>query len=176
MGINRTHPRAGSWQCGALHSVMLIAVASGCNSSSAKEANAPRPPARASVAQSASEDPCRYLTAQEMGKAFGRPMTSSKLVNACEYRTTEKGLVVVKVETGPEGTLIRHARKASAEGHKGAEKVATAAGEAYFDSILPAFIGRAGNHDLQIGTTIEPVPREAMIAAGLRIMETLARK
>jgi hypothetical protein len=59
--------------------------------------------------------------------------------------------------------------------HKGAEKVATAAGEAYFESILPAFIGRVGNHEVQIETTIEPVPREAMIAVGLRIMETLAR-
>jgi hypothetical protein len=48
-------------------------------------------------------------------------------------------------------------------------------GEAYFESILPAFIGRVGNHEVQIETTIEPVPREAMIAVGLRIMETLAR-
>ena len=71
---------------------------------------------------------------------------------------------------------MRHAKSAAAQGHKGVEKVATAAGEAYFESILPAFIGRVGNHEVQIETTIEPVPREALIAVGLRIMETLARK
>jgi hypothetical protein len=46
----------------------------------------------------------------------------------------------------------------------------------HFESILPAFIGRVGDHEVQIETTIQPVPREAMIAVGLRIMETLARK
>jgi hypothetical protein len=44
----------------------------------------------------------------------------------------------------------------------------------HFESILPAFIGRLGDHEMQIETTIQPVPREAMIAVGLRIMETLA--
>jgi hypothetical protein len=151
-------------------------VVAGCSASSANEANAPGPAARADAAQRTSEDPCRYFTAQEMGKAFGRPMKSSTLATVCEYRGAENGLVVVKVETGPEGTIIRHVKSASAQGHKGAEKVATAAGEAYFDSILPAFIGRVGNQEVQIETTIEPVPREAMIAVGLRIMETLARK
>ena len=52
----------------------------------------------------------------------------------------------------------------------------TTVGEAYFDSILPAFIGRVGNYDVQIETTIEPVPRDAMIALGTRIMETIAGK
>ncbi len=37
-------------------------------------------------------------------------------------------------------------------------------------------IGRVGNYDVQIETTIEPVPRDAMIAVGTRIMETLAGK
>jgi hypothetical protein len=32
------------------------------------------------------------------------------------------------------------------------------------------------DHDVQIETTIEPLPRDAMIAVGTRIMETLARK
>ena len=177
MGINGTRFRARSWKCGALQAATIIAVAAGCNASSANEANAPVPAPRADVAQSTSEDPCRYFTAQEIGKAFGRPMKSSKLrANVCEYRGTESGLVVVKVETGPEGTIFRHAKSASAQGHKGAEKLATAAGEAYFESILPAFIGRVGNHEVQIETTIEPAPREAMIAVGLRIMETLAPK
>jgi hypothetical protein len=67
-------------------------------------------------------------------------------------------------------------KSASAQGHKMAEKVVAKAGEAYFENILPAFIGRVGNHDVQIETTIQPVPRQAMIAVGLRIMETLARK
>lgn len=58
----------------------------------------------------------------------------------------------------------------------GAEKVPTAFGEAYFDSALPVFIGRVGNREVQVETTIQPVPRDAMIAVGTRIMETLARK
>jgi hypothetical protein len=160
-----------------LQAATIIAVAAGGSPPITNEANAPVPAARADVAQSTSEDPCRYFTAQEMGKAFGRPMKSSKLrPNVCEYRGTENGLVFVKVDTGPEGTIMRHVKSASAQGHKGVDKVATAAGEAYFESILPAFIGRVGNHEVQIETTIEPVPRDAMIAVGLRIMETLARK
>lgn len=175
MGMNGTRLRARSWTCGMLQAA-LIAVAAGCSGSSANQAHAPMPAARADVAQSTSEDPCRYFTAQEMGKAFGRPMKSSKSANVCYYRGTESDLVVVKVETGPEGTIMRHVKSATAQGHTGAEKVAAPAGEAYFESILPAFIGRVGNREVQIETTIEPVPREAMIAVGLRIMETLARK
>ena len=176
MGIKATRLRARSWKCGALQAAMIIAVSAGCRASSANDANAPVPAARADVAQSTSEDPCRYVTAQEMGKAFGRPMKSSKLVNVCRYRGTESDLVVVKVETGSEGNIMRYARGASAQGQKTTEKVPTAAGEAYFESILPAFIGRVGNHEVQIETTIQPVPREAMIAVGLRIMETLNRQ
>ena len=176
MGFNGARLRARSWKCGASKAATIIAVAASCSACSANEANARVPDARADVVQSTSEGPCRYFTAQEMGKAFGRPMKSSKLANVCEYRATGSGLVVVKVETGPEGTIMRHAKSASAQGHEGAEKVASAAGEAYFESILPAFIGRVGNHEVQIETTIQPVPREAMIAVGLRIMETLARK
>ena len=176
MDTNGTRLRATSWKCGALQAATIIAVAVGCSASSASEAKEPVPAAGADVAQSTSEDPCRYFTAQEMGKAFGRPMKSSKLATVCEYRGSDGGLVVVKVGTGPEGTIIRHAKSASAQGQQGVEKVATAAGEAYFESILPAFIGRVGTHEVQIETTIQPVPRDAMIAVGLRIMETLARK
>jgi len=132
--------------------------------------------ARADGAQSTSEDPCRFATAEAVGKAFGRPMQSSKLVDVCQYRGTPTGLVVVRVKAGPEGTILRHVKSAAAQGQKGAEKVTTTAGDAYFDSILPAFIGRIGNYDVQIETTIEPVPRDAMIAVGTRIMETLAGK
>ena len=159
-----------------MRAATIIAVAAACSVGSANEANAPVPAARADIAQSTSEDHCRYLTAQEVGKAFGRPMKSSKLARACEYRGSDSGLVVVKVGTGPEGTIFRHARSASAQGHKGVDRVATAAGEAYFESILPAFVGRVGNHNVQIESTIEPVPREAMIAVGRRLLETLARK
>ena len=176
MGMNGTRLRARSWKCGPLQAATIIAVAASCSASRANEANAPVRAARADVAQSTSEDPCRYFTAQDMGKAFGRPMKSSKLAHACEYRGTESGIVVVKVATGPEGTIIRHVKTASAQGHKGVDKVATPAGEAYFESVLPVFIGRVGNREVQIETTIEPIPREAMIAVGLRIMETLARK
>jgi hypothetical protein len=31
-----------------------------------------------------------------------------------------------------------------------------------------------GNHEVQVETTIQPLPRDAMIAVGTRIMETLA--
>lgn len=173
MGMDGTRLRARSWKSGALQAATVIALAAGCSASSAAEAKAPAP---AVVAQTTSDDPCRYFTAQEMGKAFGHPMKSSKLVNACEYRGTGTGMVVVKVETGTEGTILRHTKSAAAQGQKGAEKLSTAVGEAYFDSILPAFIGRVGNHEVQIETTIQPVPREAMIAVGTQIMKTLPRK
>jgi hypothetical protein len=130
--------------------------------------------ARAEAARSTNEDPCRFATAEAVGKAFGRPMQSSKLVDVCQYRATPTDLVVVRVTAGPEGTIFRHVKSAAAQGK--ADKAATTAGEAYFDSILPAFIGRVGNHDVQIETTIQPVPRDAMIAVGTRIMETLAGK
>ena len=132
--------------------------------------------ARAGGAQNTSEDPCRFATAEAVGKAFGRPMQSSKLVDVCQYRGTPTGLVVVRVKAGPEGTLVRHVKSATAQGHKGAEKVTTTVGEGYFESILPAFIGRVGNYDLQVETDIEPAPRDAMIAVGTRIMQTLAGK
>lgn len=162
MTINETRRRARSWKGGALQAVAIIALAAGSSS--------------AVLAQTTSDDPCRYFTAEEMGKAFGRPMKSSKLANVCQYRGIGTDMVVVKVETGTEGTILRHLKSASAQSHKGAEKVSTAVGEAYFDSILPAFVGRVGNREVQIETTIQPVPREAMIAVGTRILETLARK
>ena len=176
MSMNGTRLRAGSWKYRALQGATIMTVAAVCSASSGNEANLPVPAARADVAQVTSEDPCRYVTAQDMAKSFGRAMKSSKRANICEYRGTASDLVIVRVVTGPEGTIMRHEKSASAQGHKGAEKVATAAGEAYFDSIIPVFIGRVGNHEVQVETTIEPVPREAMIAVGLRVMETLARK
>jgi hypothetical protein len=103
-------------------------------------------------------------------------MKSSKLANVCEYRAAGTDVVVVKVEAGPEGTILRHVKGASAQKGAGAEKVPTAVGEAYFDSTLPVFVGRVGNREVQIETTIQPLPRDAMIAAGTRIMETLARQ
>jgi hypothetical protein len=132
--------------------------------------------ARTGGAQSTSEDPCRFATAEAVGKAFGRAMQSSKHVDFCEYRGTPTGLVVVRVKAGPEGTILGYAKSAAALGQKTAEKVTTKVGEAYFESILPAFVGRVGTYNVQIETTIEPVPRDAMIAVGTRIMETLAGK
>lgn len=176
MGTHGTGLRARKWQRGALQALTVVAVAACCSAPAANAANAPGRAARAVVAQRTREDPCRYATAQDISRAFGRPMKSSALANACEYRDAESRRVIVKVEAGPEGTILRYARGASAQGHKGAEKVATTAGEAYFESVLPAFIGRVGNHEVQVETTVEPVPRDAMVAVGLRIMETLARK
>jgi hypothetical protein len=166
--------RSRSWRRAALQASAVVVLIAGGNSliNQAKVSAQ----ARAGGAQSTSEDPCRFATAEAIGKAFGRPMQSSKLVDACQYRGVPAGLVIVRVKSGPEGTILRHVKSAAAQGHQGAEKVATMVGEAYFDSILPAFIGRAGNYDVQIETTIEPVPRDAMIAVGTRIMETLAGK
>ena len=175
MGIDATRRRARSWRGGALQAATCIALVAGCSVSPAEQADAAAS-GRAGVARSTGDDPCRFSTAEAMGSAFGRRMTSSKLVNVCEYRDTGTDVVVVKVEAGPEGTILRHVKGASAQSQGGAQKVATAVGEAYFDSTLPVFIGRVGNHEVQIETTIQPLPRDAMIAVGTRIMETLARK
>ena len=158
-----------------LAAATFITLVAGCSAAPADQAQASAP-ARAGGAQSTSDDPCRFATAETMGSAFGRQMKSSKLANVCQYRGTGTDLVVVKVETGSEGIILRHVKGASAQGQGGAEKVATAVGEAYFDRMIPVFIGRVGNHDVQIETTIQPLPRDAMIAVGTRIMETLARK
>jgi len=166
--------RVRSWRRAALQaSAVLLMIAAWSSLVDHADVSAQ---ARAGAAQSTSEDPCRFATAEAVGKAFGRPMQSSKHVDVCQYRGTPTGLVVVRVKAGPEGTILRHVKSAAAQGHKGAEKATTTVGEAYFDSILPAFIGRVGNYDVQIETTIQPVPRDAMIAVGTRIMETLAGK
>jgi len=166
--------RVRSWRRAALQASAFVVMIAGC-SSLVDQADVSAQ-ARAGGAQSTSEDPCRFATAEAVGKAFGRPMQSSKHVDFCQYRGTPAVLVVVRVKAGPEGTILRHAKTVVAQGQKGAEKVATTVGEAYFESILPAFIGRVGNYDVQIETTIEPVPRDAMIALGTRIMETIAGK
>lgn len=173
--MHGTPRRARISRIGALLAGTAIALAVGCSASSADEVKQSAP-ARAVSGRTTSADPCQYFTAQEMGKAFGRSMQSSKLANVCQYRGTESGMVVVKVETGPEGSILRYAKSATAQGQKEVEKVSTPAGEAYFDRTLPAFIGRVGNREVQIETTIQPVPREAMIAVGTRILETLSRK
>jgi hypothetical protein len=127
-------------------------------------------------AQTAAEDPCRFFAADAMGKAFGRTMKSSKLGNVCEYRGTGTDRVVVQVKTGPEGTIFRHSKAASAQNNSGAKKVRTTVGEAYVDTALSGFIGRVGNREVQIETTIEPFPNDAMVAVGSRILESLAGK
>jgi hypothetical protein len=166
--------RVRSWKRAALQASAYVVMSAAC-SSLVGQADV-WAQARAGAAQSTSEDPCRFATAEVVGKAFGRPMQASKHVGFCQYGGTPTGLVVVRVKAGPEGTILRHAKSVIAQGQKGVEKVPTTAGEAYFESILPAFIGRVGNYDVQIETTIEPVPRDAMIAVGTRIMETLAGK
>lgn len=132
--------------------------------------------ARAGGAPRPAEDPCRFATAAAVGTAFGQTMQSSRLGDSCQYRSTPTALVVVKVQAGPEGTIFRYAKGAVAQRQQGVEKVATPAGEGYFDATLPAFIGRVGNNEVQIESTIQPVPRAAMIAVGARIMSTLAGK
>ena len=166
--------RVRSWRR-ALQASALVVMTAGCGPLvDEPEVSAL---ARAAGAQSTSEDPCRFATAEAVGKAFGRPMQSSKKrVDVCQYGGTPTGLVVVKVTAGPEGTILRHVRRAAAQGHKDATKATTAVGEGYFDAIIPVFIGRVGNYDVQVETDIEPVPRDAMIAVGTRIMETLAGK
>ena len=158
-----------------LQAAMVIALVAGCSASPAEEADLSAL-AQAGAAQRTKDDPCRFATADTVGSAFGRRMTSTKLANVCQYRGPGTDVVVVKVEEGPEGTILRHAKGASAQSQSGVERVMTGVGEAYFDSTLPVFIGRVGNHDVQIETTIQPVPRDALIAVGTRIMETLSRK
>lgn len=173
MGIERTGRRA--FNCGLVAlQATFIALTAGC-ASPVDDVHASAP-AGAANAQAVGDDPCRFATADAVGKAFGRPMKSSKLVNACKYLGDGGEMVVVKVAAGPEGTILRHVKTALAQGHKGPEKVTSAVGEAYFDSILPVFIGRVGNNDVQVETTIEPVPRDALIAVGTAILKTLAGK
>jgi hypothetical protein len=174
MRIDGTPRRGRSWRRAALRASAFVVMTAGCGAL-LDQADVSAE-ARAGAAQSRSADPCRFATAEAIGKAFGRPMQSTTLVDVCQYRGSPTGLVVVKVTAGPEGTILRHVKSAALQGQQGAEKATTTVGEAYFDSILPAFIGRVGNYDVQIETTIEPVPRDAMIAVGNRIMETLAGK
>src|SRR5918993_428405 len=162
MSTDGSPRRARSSKLGALQLAAFITLVTGSGPSAGGEAAAAAP-ATAGIAQSSTDDPCRYATAEAMGSAFGRQLKSSKHVNFCQYQGAGTDLVIVKVAAGPEGTILRHVKSAAAQGHKGAEKVTTPVGEAYFDSILPAFIGRVGNNDVQIETTIEPVPRDAMI-------------
>lgn len=166
--------RIRSWRRAALQASTLIATIAGCSSAAGQAELSAQ--ARAAGAPNTGEDPCRFLTAEAMGKAFGRSMNSAKLGDVCQYRGTPTELVVVRVKTGPEGTILKHVKGAAARGQKVAEKVTTKAGEAYFDSVLPAFVGHVGNYDIQIETTIQPVPADAMIAVGTRIMESLAGK
>jgi hypothetical protein len=171
-GIRR---RAWSWRGGVLQTVAVIALVAGWSGSPVDRVEA-SVPAPAGVAQTANADPCRFATAETVGKAFGRQMKSVNRVNACEYRGAGTDIVAVKVEAGPEGTFMRHAKDLLARGLKQVTKVPTTAGEAYFDEVIPIFIGRVGNQDVQVETSIEPAPREAMIAVGTGIMEALARR
>jgi hypothetical protein len=173
MRIDERLRRVRSWRRKALLASAFIVTIAVC--SSLVDLADLSAQTRAGGAPSTSGDPCRFATAEAVGKAFGRPMQSSKLGDVCQYRGKPTELVVVRVKAGPEGTILRHVKSAAAQGQKGAEKVKTTVGEAYFDSILPAFIGRVGNYDVQVETTIEPMPRDAMIAVGIRIMETLAK-
>lgn len=175
MRIDEARRRNRRWRGGVLPAATLIALLSGGGAAPAKEAEGLAPFPAGATGTTGDDDPCRFATAEAIGQAFGRSMKSSKLANICEYRAGTD-LVVVKVTAGPEGTILRHLKTATAQNAKGAEKVATKMGEAYFDSILPVFVGRVGNQEVQLETTIQPTPRDAMIAAGTRIMETLARK
>jgi hypothetical protein len=115
VSIYGTRRRGWSGRRAALQATAFIALLTGCGSP-VDEVRASAP--AAGVTQSTSEDPCRFATAEAVGKAFGRPMKSSKLANVCQYRA-ETGMVVVKVAAGPEGTILRHAKTASAQGQKG---------------------------------------------------------
>ena len=132
----------------------------------------------AQTANVTNADPCRFLTAQEMGKAFGRSIAkSAKINNLCEYTATDRGVIVVRLSTAPlEAGVFLFAKTGLARGEKSVTKVPTPVGEAYFDAGLPCFVGRVGNQEVQIETTIEPLPREAMIAVGTRVMQALGGK
>ena len=166
--------RIRSWRRAALQASAFGVLIAGAGSLAAPaDASAQ---ARAGEAQTTVGDPCRFVTAEAMGKAFGRPMKSSKLADVCQYSGTPAEVVVVRVNAGREGTIFGHVKTAAAQGQKAAENVKTAVGESYFDSSIPAFVGRVGTYNVQIESSIQPVPRDAMIAVGTRIMENLAGK
>jgi hypothetical protein len=175
MFTDRSQRHARSRRFGALQTATLVTLVAGYGASSTGQANA-APPAAAGALQSGGDDPCRYVTAEAMGSAFRRPLKGSKLADVCQYRGTGTDLVVVKVAKGAEGTILRHARTASSQNQSGVEKVTTAVGEAYLDTTIPAFIGRIGDQEVQLETTIQPLPRDAMIAVGKRMMEAIAGK
>src|SRR4051794_17498623 len=92
--------RVRSWTRAALQASAFVVMIAGCSSLvDQAEVSAQ---ARAGAAQSVSDDPCRFATAEAVGKAFGRPMQSSKLADVCQYRGTPTSLVVVRVKAGPE--------------------------------------------------------------------------
>ena len=126
--------------------------------------------------------PSMSATRRKRPPQRGQSMTSNPnvpFINAAQHWPTARDRAepgVALAHAGSEGNILRYAKSATAQGQKEVEKVPTPAGEAYFDRTLPAFIGRVGNQEVQIETTIQPVPREAMIAVGTRILETLSRK
>src|SRR5690349_13021382 len=130
--------RVRSWRRKALQaSAFFVTIAVGSSLIDQADLSAQ---ARAGGAPSTSGDPCRFATAEAVGKAFGRPMQSSKLGDVCQYRGKPTELVVIRVTTGPEGTLLGFARRGVAQGQKEAEKIKTSVGEAYFDATVPAFV------------------------------------
>lgn len=153
----------------------MVGLVCGC-SETPVETTAASTPAATDVAQQRSDDPCSFATAETVAKEFGRSMKSQKFADVCQYRGDGFDVVTVQVSTGEEGTILRHIKSVIAQGIKGPEQVTTKTGEAYFDGTIEAFVGRVGNHNVQIESTIEPLPREAMIALGTRILETLARQ
>ena len=111
MWIDRRLRRVRTWRCAALQASAFVVMIAGCSSLVAQADVSAQ--ARAGGAQSTSEDPCRFATAEAVGKAFGRPMHSSKLADVCQYRGTPTDLVVVRVKAGPEGTILRHVDRKS---------------------------------------------------------------
>ena len=109
--------RVRSWRRAALQASAFVVMIAGC-SSLADQVDVSAQ-ARAGGAPTTIEDPCRFATAEAVGKAFGRRMQSSKLVDVCQYRGTPTDLVVVRVKARPEGTILQHVKSAAAQGRKG---------------------------------------------------------
>ena len=106
--------RDRSWRRAALHAAAFAVMIAGCSFLfDGPEVSAQ---ARTGGAQTTTEDPCRFATAEAMGKAFGRPMKSSKLADVCQYSGTPTALVVVRVNAGREGTIFSHLKAAAAQG------------------------------------------------------------
>jgi hypothetical protein len=113
---------------------------------------------------------CRFYSAAEMSALMGRKMQIS--IDSpwqCTYTDASNKAIRVTVRTSShENIEMAEARKT--------EKVADAAGEAYYDADLFGFAARVGQHNVSVQADHRPAPRKELITIGTRITKALAGK